>query len=48
MYARARCSRSGGTSNQPSRQPTMLKYLEKLLTISAFGSNSSMQRAGPT
>jgi hypothetical protein len=31
--------RSGGTTSQPSRQPAMLKYLEKLLTTIASGSS---------
>ena len=31
---------------QPSRQPAMLKYFEKLLTTMASGSNSSIERVG--
>jgi hypothetical protein len=35
-----------GTISQPSLQPAMLKYLEKLFTTMAVGSNSSIDRVG--
>ena len=31
---------ASGTTSQPSRQPVMLKYLEKLLTLMMFSPSS--------
>src|SRR3546814_16702352 len=46
MRARAVSIRSGGKTTQPSRQPAMEKYLEKLFTTTASGANSSIDRDG--
>src|SRR3546814_7334892 len=45
MRARAVSIRSGGKTTQPSRQPAMEKYLEKLFTTTASGANSSIDRS---
>jgi hypothetical protein len=39
---------AGGTTSQPSRQPVMLKYFEKLLTVITLSSNDSAETGGPS
>ena len=37
---------AGGTTSQPSRQPVMLKYFEKLLTVTTSSPNDSADAGG--
>ena len=48
MRARAASIKSSGATSQPSRQPTIEKYLEKLFTTIASGAYSSALATGPT